>query len=370
MTEKRSSRMKPILGGVAVLVVLGLVAGGYWWFELRGVVSTDDARLSADLVDLSAEIPARITEVDVDVGDHVTSGEVLFRLDRQSLEVKAQAAQDALNLAQTRLAAAQANLDKARHGPRPDEIRMAEASVRRLAAQVHLAELSLDRAQKLHAAGSAARSAVDKATAELDVARSSEAQAKEQLALLKAGTRKEDIAALQAQVKSAEAGIEQAKTAMSQAKIALGKTEVVAPFDGVVVRRWRDPGDMAAPGAPVLTLFDPSTLRVEANVEETSLAHVAPGAKVDISVDAYPQLHLTGRVATVVRATQAQLSPIPSEGTSGTFIKVTQRVPVRIHLADLPRDEAEASLLPGLSVEVRIHEGGPKTGAALADKSK
>ena len=104
---------------------------------------------------------------------------------------------------------------------------------------------------------------------------------------------------------------------------------------------------------PIISLFDPATLRVDANIEEKYLHSVAVGDEAEISVDAYPSLHLTGRVAEILRATNSEFSLIPAEGVSGTFIKVTQRVPLRITVLAPP----EFALGPGLSVDVRIRIG-------------
>jgi multidrug resistance efflux pump len=107
---------------------------------------------------------------------------------------------------------------------------------------------------------------------------------------------------------------------------------------------------------PVVSMFDPTTLRVDANIEEKYLDDVAIGDTADISVDAYPTLRLHGRVTEILRATNSEFSLIPAEGVSGTFIKVTQRVPLRIAVTPPP----ELALGPGLSVEVRIHSGTSK----------
>ncbi len=352
-TRLRSSR--PLIIGTLVLVVLALAAVGYWYFDMRGIVSTDDARVAGDLIDVAPEIGGRLTAVKVDVGDHVKAGDTLFHLDERQLKASVAQAEAALNLAKAQLAAAQAQSQKAQRGPRAQQIQVAAANAARLEAQAKLAEISLKRVKQLRASGSASQQMVDKAAAQVEIANQAHEAAGHQLTLLRQGTRAEDRAAAAAAVQSAEAHVQVSQDALDKAKIALSDAVVHAPFAGVVVRRWRDPGDMANPGGPVITLFDPKTLRVDANVEETNLSQVKVGDRVDIAVDAYPGLHLKGRVATVVKATQSQFSAIPSQGVSGTFIKVTQRVPVRIHVeGQLPTADA---LLPGLSVEIRIHAG-------------
>ena len=114
---------------------------------------------------------------------------------------------------------------------------------------------------------------------------------------------------------------------------------------------------------PVVSLFDPATLRVDANIEEKYLHEVAVGDAADISVDAYPALRLHGRVTEILRAANSQFSLIPAEGVSGTFIKVTQRVPLRLAVAA----PADLAIGPGLSVEVRIHSGTAARGGTPHD---
>jgi membrane fusion protein (multidrug efflux system) len=121
---------------------------------------------------------------------------------------------------------------------------------------------------------------------------------------------------------------------------------------------------MPLPGQPVVTVFDPSTLRVDANIEEKYLHRVEIGDEAQISIDAYPGLKLKGRVTDILRAANSEFSLVPAEGVSGTFIKVTQRVPLRLGI-EAP---ADARLGPGLSVEVRIRtdarSGSPVGGVA------
>ena len=115
---------------------------------------------------------------------------------------------------------------------------------------------------------------------------------------------------------------------------------------------------MPLPGQPVVSLFDPKSLRVDANIEEKYLHEIAVGDEVDIKVDAYPDLALKGRVTEILRATNSEFSLIPAEGVSGTFIKVTQRIPLRIAVVSAP----DVPLGPGLSAEVKISTAAPKPG--------
>jgi len=170
-------------------------------------------------------------------------------------------------------------------------------------------------------------------------------------------------------VKVAEAKVEQAQAGLDAALVAVGHTAVAAPFDGVVVRRWLEPGSAAAPGRSVLTLFDPSSLRIDANIDEKNLHDVHVGDKVDIDVDAYPDLHLQGEVSQILQATNSEFSLIPSEGVSGTFIKVAQRIPLRVKLLSRPD---HVLLGPGLSVELTIHvdSAAAQSAGTMADQKR
>ena len=151
----------------------------------------------------------------------------------------------------------------------------------------------------------------------------------------------------------AQSRIGEATAAIVSSRSDLARCFVKAPFDGWVVRRWLDPGSMPLIAQPVVSLFDPATLRVDANIEEKYLGEVAVGDTADITVDAFPGLHLEGRVKEILRATNSQFSLMPAEGVSGTFIKVTQRVPLRLAVTAPPN----LTVGPGLSVDVKIRVG-------------
>jgi multidrug resistance efflux pump len=170
------------------------------------------------------------------------------------------------------------------------------------------------------------------------------------------GTRPEDIAAAKANVDLASGKVEEAKAAIAQAEVALERAAARSPFDGVVVRQWRKRGEMVVAGTPVITVFDPATLHVAANIEEKDIRKIDLNDEVNITIDAYPDIRLKGRVQNILRATNSQFSLIPAEGVSGAYIKVAQRIPIRITLEDPP----DLFLGPGLSVEISIHKNSAK----------
>jgi len=362
---RRSNKARRVVIGLFVLAALGAAAFGYWFAFVRGKVSTDDARIAGRMVDVSPQVPGQIKTLLVKEGDRVSKDQLLFTLDTSSLDANVTMAQAAVATAQTGVDLARDQLEKALHGPRKAEIASARAAEQRGAAQLDLAKTTWERDQKLFSQSAVTKVALDRSHAEYEAADASHQQALQALRLLEQGTRSEDIDAARTAVKIAEAKVEQARASLNAALVAVGHASVAAPFDGVVVRRWLEPGSAAAPGRAVLTLFDPSTIRVDANIEEKSLHAIAIGDKVDVDVDAYPDLHLEGRVAQILQATNSEFSLIPAEGVSGTFIKTAQRIPIRVAI---PKPPPDLLLGPGLSVEITIHIGsatpaGPPTSA-------
>ena len=346
-------RRRRILAGVAILAAIAAGVFGYWFIFMRGIVFTDDARFGGHLVDIAPEINGRLIGVAVHEGMFVPKGTVVFQLDPAIPQAVSDRAEASLASARANLGLNEALYEKAVNGSRPEEIKAAEATVRRLQYEEELARVDFGRVEALFKGSAVSQDDLDRARTAYESARQSRENAVQNLVLLQEGSRKEDIAAAKAAVDLARSRVAEGAAAAEDARRNLGRCTVRAPFDGWVVRRWIYPGAMPLAGQPVISMFDPSTLRVDANIEERYLHRVAIGDAADISVDAYPALRLRGRVTEILRAANAEFSLIPAEGVSGTFIKVTQRVPLRIAVTAPP----DLALGPGLSVEVRIHSG-------------
>jgi membrane fusion protein (multidrug efflux system) len=346
-------RRQRILLGIAILTVIAVGVFGYWFFRMRGIVFTDDARFAGHLVDLAPEISGTIVTVPVHEGQLVRQGTVVFQLDPALLQSALQQAEGALSSARASLASSEAKNAKAVNGSRPEEIKAAEAVARRLQNEEELTRLNFERVQALFKQSTVSQDDLDRARTALESARQSREAAVQNLSLLEQGSRKEDLDVAKADLELARSRVNEAGSAADNARSNLARCVVKAPFDGWVVRRWLDPGAMPLAAQPVVSMFDPATLRVDANIEEKYLHEVAVGDEAEISVDAYPSLRLQGKVAEILRATNSQFSLIPAEGVSGTFIKVTQRVPLRITVSAPP----DLALGPGLSVDVKIRIG-------------
>lgn len=288
-----------------VAVIAGSVFA-YWYFNLRGFVSTDDAFIDGDRVSLGSKMLGRIAELTVDEGDRVTKGQLLVQLDDSDLRAQEAQAEANRELALQTVALAKVSLQKAQ-----DDYNRAATQF-----QSHIIP----------------REQYDHITKALDMA-----QAQYGIEL--------------AQVKAANAQLNVVQTQIEN-------TRITAPISGVVAKKWALAGDVVQPGQPVFTIYDNDHIWVTANFEETKLASIHPGDPVQISVDAYGNNRFEGKVLMIGAAAASEFSLIPPNNASGNFTKVTQRVPVKISIRDESENkQGEPLLLPGMSVEVKVRTG-------------
>jgi membrane fusion protein, multidrug efflux system len=281
----------------------------------------------------------------------VVRGQELFHLDTKALEASFARAEAGVESSKSALDVAGAQYEKAVNGPILKEIRIAETTLKKAKTQEELAQSEWSRIKVLAEQNAVTESERDRIKNQWEISRQASEEAGERLDLIREGSRKEDIAAAKSTVDLRKAELEAAKAACLQAKVNLGYARVSSPFSGVIVRKWRDPGAIVSQGTPILTILNPASLHVSANIEEKYLNRIVVGDKVSIFIDAYKRSTVAGHVEKILRATNSRFSLIPAEGVSGTFIKVAQRVPLVI-VFDSPPD---LPLGPGLSVEVRIH---------------
>lgn len=283
MPDKKLKRLVP-------LVVLVLVAGGsYWLYRQRPHDENGLLRLYGNVdireVDLAFNNSEHIDDLLVEEGDRVARGQLLATLHSERLQAEADAAE-------ANVASQQAVLARLQAGSRPEEIRQAQADVRAAQARLTNAETTYRRTLSLESAKAASQQAVDDARAALDAARADLKVAREALELAQVGPRREDIEEAQARLKA-----EQARLAL--AREVLKDASLFAPADGVIRSRLLQPGDMASPQKPVLTLALNNPLWVRVYVPETRLGQVVPGMPARVSTDSFPDKSYTGWVGFV-----------------------------------------------------------------------
>ncbi|MGH7090098.1 MAG: HlyD family secretion protein, partial [Stellaceae bacterium] len=311
-----------------------LVGAGYWYLNSGRWASTDDAFVQADVLQVSADVPGRVVAVEVHDNEPVRAGQVLFRLDDSSYRI-------ALDHAQAQLAAARLQVDALRATYRQKLEQLKEAQDT-LAYQ----QREFDRQQKLLAEHVASQSAFDAAHHALDMARQGVAAAQQDIA--------NTLAALggNPEIKTGDHPlVRQAQAQVDQAELDLSHAVVTAPIDGTVTNVSKLPvGQYLNAATPAFSLVA-NKVWIEANYKETDLTHMRPGQKGEVVIDTYPGHEFAVTVESIGAGTGSEFSVLPPQNATGNWVKVVQRLPVRIVLA--PSDRAVA-LRAGMSAYVEV----------------
>lgn len=343
--EAPAGRSRKRLVAVAAAALLLAVAGwfGYgYWTTGRFLETTDDAYVTADVTLVSSRVQGYVASVEVGSNDHVSAGDVLVRLDDGDYRNALATAESRVASAGETLARIDAQINAATAG-----VRQAEASLDMARAQQRTADSDFERVRQLAADDVASQAQLDTATEAQDVARAGVASAEAAVASAEA-----QVAVLRAERAEAEGQRDELRLAAEQAQRDLDLTVLRAASDGVVANMTLEPGDLVAPGARLAALIPDGSLYIEANLKETQLAGVGPGASVEFTLDALPGQTFEGEVASISPATGAVFSLLPADNATGNFTKIVQRVPVRIAL---PEDAlATGQLRAGLSAEIAI----------------
>ncbi len=314
--------------------LLLLLVGGYFYLTSGRYVSTDNAYVQQDMVSVAPEVQGVVTEVLVRENQQVRRGQLLFRIDPRPYRI-------ALAQAEAQIAAAQVQVNQlsTQSAGTAADIQGAEAN---LAYQ----QREFDRLQGLMQQGWITRTRFDEAQHNVNEARERLANARAAAANARS--------ALAAGGPSSQPQLQAAYVAREQALLNLSRTEVRAPADGTVSQTDRlQVGNAVVTGVPVLTIVRSATTYVEANYKETDLANMYVGQPAEISIDAYPGLTLHGRVASIGAGTGSQFSVLPAQNASGNWVKVRQRVPVRIAILGNPGRPMIAGLSADVTVDTR-----------------
>jgi membrane fusion protein (multidrug efflux system) len=325
-----------------VLLVLGTGLGWQWWHVWRFKQSTDDAYVQSDITVVSPMLEGYIKEVRFADNQRVTAGQVLFVIDDRDFAAKVAQAEAAVATAEAAVDTYQSRLELQR-----SIIDQAKAEVVAAEAEKARAERDYQRYRQLLTSDYASRQRFE--TAEAESEKAAAAVVQKQAAVVAAlGT----LRVLRAQRDEEKAKRQQARASLQLAKNDLDNTVIRAPVAGVVGNRAGRTGQYVKPGTQLVSLVPLPYVYVTANFKETQLTRMRPGQAAEISVDAYPDKTLIGRIESFSPASGAQFSLLPPDNATGNFTKIVQRVPVRI---SLPAEEPLALLLrPGLSVTVTI----------------
>ncbi|HET6440683.1 MAG TPA: HlyD family secretion protein [Anaeromyxobacter sp.] len=360
---------------VAAAVVAAVAFG--WWLHARNFEDTDDAQVSADIVAVSSRVPGTVTAVHVVDNQVVKKGEVLIELDPTDLEVSVAQARAEVAQAEAQIASeqpavsiteatnraavqqAQAQVDAGRANVDAAGRALAEARARE-----RLAQSQLTRARALLAGSSIAQADYDQSVTAEDVATEAVAAADRALAARQAelqatlsGQRAvvqnapREVVTRQATVEARQANLALAQARLHQAELNLGYAKLAAPADGVIGRKSVNPGERIAVGQQLMALTATGHLWVTANFRETQVRRMRVGQPAAVHVDALGR-DFSGSVESFGGATGSQYSLLPPENASGNYVKVVQRIPVRIRI-DAGQPGLER-LRPGMSVEPSV----------------
>lgn len=322
------------------LVVMGGVVG-LWWWRSMDYVSTDDARIKAEIVSVSAEIQGKVEALTKDEGDPVVRGEVMGRLDSREVQIQIQQAQAEVDRARSR--AQQAVSEVGLHLERQrSEIPQAEAALSGYRYNLEDARAHVEKAQEdwrrakslfergLIAAQELAHSETVTRQAQARFSALQEKVKEGEAALQLVRVRGKEVAVKEADLKAREAEVRQAEATLADLRRKLQLMTITSPVQGVVAKKNARRGEVIQPGQPIFMVVDSSRFWVEANVEETEIRFVKPGSRAVIRVDSYPGRDFDGKVIDVGEATVSEFSLFSPQKLTGQFIKSTQRLPVKI----------------------------------------
>ena len=386
-SPEKKSRRKLIVIAVVLLLLIG--AGLFYWHSTFSE-DTDDAQVDGDLYQVSSRVTGQVIKVYVEDNQEVQAGQVLAEIDPKDYEVALEQAE--ANLASAKASAEQANVNvpitsvssstsitstnadvegsSAALSEAQKQVLAAAARVDQAKANSIKSNLDVERYKPLVEKDVISKQQYDAAVAAADANKAAVLEAESQLIAQQEAVRQSQhrldqsrsqaveavkngpgqVKAQQAKAQAALADVKQAQAKVDQAKLNLGYTRITAPVTGIVNKKNVEVGENLSIGQDLLTIIPVTDLWVTANFKETQLEKMRPGQKVVIKVDALGGKKFDGTVTQIGGATGSKLSLFPPENATGNYVKVVQRIPVRINFTNLEQENSDHKLRPGFSV--------------------
>jgi membrane fusion protein, multidrug efflux system len=325
-----------LVTAAACVVLVVLIGGTAYWLSVKDYESTDDAFIAARNFSVAPKVGGYVVEVPVTDNQHVSAGDLLTRIDDRDYSIAADQAQAQVAVAQANIGNIRAQIDSQRQ-----QIDQAKAQVDQAEAQLKFAQQEEDRAKDLVDKGAGTVQREQQTRSDLQAQQANTTRTKAALAAAELG-----IKTLEAQLESARASLQQAQAQLDQANLNLQYTKVMAAQSGRVVKLSGAVGTFASAGQSLM-IFVPDEVWIVANYKETQLKNMRPGQPVEVRIDASPDHKLAGRVDSVQPGSGTAFSLLPAENATGNYVKVVQRVPVKIVVDNWP---ADVPVGPGMSV--------------------
>lgn len=382
---------------IIIFIILGILLLGaiFWYWRSTFTEDTDDAQVDGDLYQVSARIAGQVTHVDVTDEQTVHAGDPIAELDPKDLQVALEQAQADLANAQAQyvqattnvpitstnvrtqistsgsdVASSQAALAQAEANASAQQARIAEARANALKAKndvdrytplVQRDVISKQQFDQAVATASATQATLEEMQRNARAAQDQISAAKARLAQSQSQAQQskqngpQQVKVEQARAQAGQAAVQQAQAKVDQARLNLSYARIVAPIDGIVSKKNVAVGQNLSVGQDLLTIVPLQNLWVTANFKETQLKTMHQGQVVDLKVDALGGRHFEGRIKQIGGATGSRLSLFPPENATGNYVKVVQRIPVRIDFTNLAEENKDEALRPGMSVTPDVH---------------
>lgn len=325
MAEEKDTRQLPVKKRfiISFLAVVAAIVGGYYIYDTLGYQTTDDAYVETTTVSVSPKVAGQIVQVLVKDNQAVKAGDVVAVIDKVDYQVKLDQANAAYEKALLNQHNAHANLNAAN-------------------SEIELAKKDLERYENLYAAGAVSKQTLDRARTNLESIQAKQTTAEQSIFSSNPSR----------SAKVADADLNVLKAQKRAAELALEYTDIKAPIDGTVSNKKVEVGMMVQPGSPLFVVV-PHDVWVVANYKETQLTHMKEGQEVEIKIDTYPHKVFMGKIDSIQRSSGAKASLFPPENAVGSFVKIVQRIPVKIVFTE-EINPNEYSIIPGMSVEPKV----------------
>lgn len=353
-TQKKKNKIA-IFGGILAVVI---IISTFYFINAAKYESTDNAQLDADIVSIKSSVAGYIKSIHFKDNEQVKKGQILITIDDTDLKTRVAQAEAALENAKANLISVQNNSAAYNESANASALSSSsvEQTINSAKARLTVAEANFQRIENMFTAKAATQAQFDVAKADLEVARSQYEGAVNQF---KSSAAQSQGVRSQAQAQFAQITLAQAMIRQREAELALAQTQldhakITAPCDGIVTKRAVEEGQYITIAQPLCSTIDNTHLWVTANFKETQVHKIKPGQEVTVKLDAFPDLKISGTVDSYIGATGAKFSLLPPDNATGNFVKIVQRVPVRIDLTEYPKEEVN-SLYPGLSAFVEVN---------------